>query len=79
MLDYNLSIGEIFNEDIQEVDENLKIYYNSEKDILQKELINACNGINNLPKQKIRIPVFTSDITSNPHGFDKKICVGKYL
>ena len=60
-----------------EIYENLKMYYNREKDILQKELINACKGINNLPKQKTRIPVFASDITSNPHGFDKKSLCGK--
>ena len=60
-----------------EIYENLKMYYNREKDILQKELINACKGINNLPKQKTRIPVFASDITSNPHGFDKKTLCGK--
>ena len=55
----------------------LKKYYNKDKYELKKTLLNACQGINNLPKEKIRIPVFASDITGNPHGFDRNTICGK--
>ena len=60
-----------------ELYQNLKKHYNKEKSILKEELLKACRGINNLPEGKIRIPVFASKITSNPHGFDKKTLCGK--
>ncbi len=60
-----------------ELYQNIKKHYNKENQILKKELINACNGINNLPKQITRIPVFASNIFSNPHGFDKKTLCGR--
>lgn len=56
---------------------NLKKYYNKNSKGLYKELKDACNGINNLPKEKTRIPVFASNITGNPHGFDKNSTCGK--
>ena len=40
-------------------------------------MLEACNGINNLPDKNTRIPVFASKILSNPHGFDKKNLSGK--
>lgn len=64
----------------------IKKYYNKNKQTIFKELLNACKGINNLPILKynkeikpkvVRIPVFASDILSNPHGFDKKTLCGK--
>ena len=68
----------------------IKKYYSKYSDnvnIFERELMYACNGINNLPKDRynmyfkndkmIRIPVFASKITSNPHGFDKKTLAGK--
>ena len=60
-----------------ELYQNIKKHYNKEKQCLKSELINACRGINNLPKQITRIPVFASSITSNPHGFDQKTLGGK--
>lgn len=56
---------------------HLKKYYNKEKNIFQKALEDACKGINHLPKQKIRIPVFASNTINNPHGYDKKNLCGK--
>lgn len=56
---------------------NLKKYYNRDKVTLKQALIEACNGINNLPDKNTRIPVFASKILSNPHGFDKKNLSGK--
>ncbi len=56
---------------------NLKKYYNKNYKGLYKELKDACNGINNLPIEKTRIPVFASNITGNPHGFDKNSTCGK--
>ncbi|MFR8233296.1 MAG: TIGR02679 domain-containing protein [Clostridia bacterium] len=55
----------------------LKKYYNKDKEELKKALLNVCKGINNLPNEKIRIPVFASDITGNPHGFDRNTICGK--
>ncbi len=56
---------------------NLKKYYNKEKDLLGKALNEACAGINNLPEENIRIPVFASNTINNPHGYDKKTLCGK--
>lgn len=56
---------------------NLKKQYNKDRLKLKKALTNACNGINNLPKEKIRIPVFASNITGNPHEFDKNTLTGR--
>ena len=55
----------------------LKKYYNKDKEELKKALLNVCKGTNNLPNEKIRIPVFASDITGNPHGFDRNTICGK--
>lgn len=56
---------------------NLKMYYNKNKQELESALLNACKGINNLPQEKTRIPVFASNITQNPHEFDKNTITGK--
>lgn len=54
-----------------------KKYYNKDKNELKIALLNACNGINNLPKERTRIPVFASKVTGNPHEFDKNTLSGK--
>ena len=56
---------------------NLKKYYNKGKNLLKEALKNVCKGINNLPKENIRIPVFASNVIDNPHGFDRKNLTGK--
>lgn len=55
---------------------NFKKYYNKEKVLFRENLLNACKGINNLPEQNVRIPVFASNIINNPHGYDKKTVCG---
>ena len=65
----------IENED--ELYKNIKKHYNKKDQNIKQELLNACKGINNLPEKLIRIPVFASNILSNPHGFDKKALCGK--
>lgn len=55
----------------------LKKYYNKDKKNFKKALQNVCKGINNLPSEKIRIPLFASNITGNPHGFDRNTICGK--
>lgn len=55
----------------------LKKYYNKSKDNLKTALIGACEGINNLPSERTRIPVFATNITGNPHGFDRNTLCGK--
>lgn len=57
--------------------QNWKKYYNKNKEELKNALLNACKGINNLPQNRTRIPVFASNITGNPHGFDKNTLCGK--
>ena len=54
-----------------------KKYYNKDKRELKIALINACKGINNLPKQKMSIPAFASNLTGNPHLLDKNTLCGK--
>lgn len=54
-----------------------KKYYNKNKSEFKIALINACNGIENSPKERTRIPVFASNITGTPHGFDKNTLCGK--
>ena len=44
--------------------------YLKNKKILKKELINIINLINNLPKEKILLPIYSSNITQNPHFLD---------
>ncbi len=55
----------------------LKKYYNKDKEELKRALLNVCKGINNLPSDKIRIPVFASKVTGNPHEFDRNTICGK--
>lgn len=55
----------------------LKKYYNKNKEELRTALINASKGINELPKSRTRIPVYASNITGNPHGFDRNTLCGK--
>lgn len=56
---------------------NLKKYYNKDKNLLKEALKDVCKGINNLPKENVRIPVFASNVINNPHGFDRKKLTGK--
>lgn len=55
----------------------LKKYYNKDKNILKDAMKNVCKAINNLPHEITRIPVFASNITGNPHAFDKNTICGK--
>lgn len=61
--------------------QNIKRYYKANKETIKNEVINTCKGINFLQnqarKEKIRIPVFSAKITSNPHEFDRKNLCGK--
>lgn len=56
---------------------NLKKHYNKDKKELEIALLNATNGLNNLPNKKVRIPVFASSVTKNPHGLDRNTLCGK--
>lgn len=76
----NTSIYKYLEKSIKNQDElyqNIKKHYNKKGEGLKQEFLNACKGINNIPNQTIRIPVFASNILSNPHGFDKKTLCGK--
>lgn len=54
-----------------------KKYYNKNKEELRQAFIDVLRGIQNLPQEKMRIPVFASNITGNPHGLDKSTVCGK--
>lgn len=69
-------LKEIF-ENKNEIYYKLKKDYNKNKEELKIALVGACAGINNLPEEKTRIPVFASNITGNPHGFDRNTLCGK--
>lgn len=62
----NLKLKKIINRD------NLFIHqrYIKNKDSLRKDLINVINLINNLPKEKIMISLFSATYTKNPHYLD---------
>ena len=44
--------------------------YLKNKKSLKKELTNIINLINNLPKEKVLLPIYASSITQNPHYLD---------
>lgn len=56
---------------------NLKKHYNKDKQELKIALLNVTRGLNNLPKEKVRIPVFASNVMKNPHGLDRNTLCGK--
>ena len=54
--------------------------YENDKDRLLQDIEAACEGLNNLPvlsDRKLRLPVFASDITKNPHVFDENTSSGQ--
>lgn len=55
----------------------LKQEYKSNKNRFEKALKHACESINNLPKEKILLPVFAANITGNPHELDKNYLTGR--
>lgn len=71
-------LAESFNNK-DEFYQNIKRFYNMNRQILKCELIDACNGINYIQniKEKIRIPIFATEISGNPHKFDKNTLCGK--
>lgn len=46
---------------------------------LNKALKEVCNCVNNLPskREKLRLPIFATNIINNPHGLDRKNLTGK--
>ena len=44
--------------------------YSKDKESLKKSIIFVCDALNNLPKTKTLISVFSSKIAKNPHKFD---------
>lgn len=43
----------------------------------KRNLLDVCNAIDNLPKEKVRLAVFAARITKNPHGLDQKYFTGR--
>lgn len=49
--------------------------YEADSSLLYTQLIQVMNALNNLPvftERKLRLPVFASEITQNPHSFDEQ-------
>lgn len=55
----------------------LKMEYNANKQLTRKSIEGACKAINNLPKDKLPLPVFSARILKNPHELDKTNLTGK--
>lgn len=55
----------------------LKMQYTKDKGNLKLALQNACICFNQLPSQKIKLPIFSAKILKNPHGLDKNTLVGQ--
>lgn len=56
--------------------------YDRDKNALKKDILLVCDAIDNLPVykgEKVRLPVFASRITLNPHGFDLNTDCGNLL
>ncbi|MEA4964115.1 TIGR02679 domain-containing protein [Lutispora sp.] len=69
-------------EDIIEKPQEYKMIYAKMKDKkkLKKELLSVCKAIINLPQEdKLRLPVFAANITTDPHYFDLSNDAGRLL
>lgn len=54
--------------------------YSADRQRLEKDIMNVCRGLLQLPilsGKKLRLPVFASNITSNPHFFDGNTTCGQ--
>lgn len=54
--------------------------YDADKAALRQDIDAVCRAINNLPcsrNERVRLPVFASDITKNPHAFDNHTACGQ--
>lgn len=74
--------GKILEKIIQEKYDTyimLKTKYDKENTELKNSLKQACDCINNLPpeNEKLRLPIFATQILNNPHGLDRKNPTGK--
>lgn len=72
----------ILNKILFEKSENyikIKSDYNKNNKILKESLISVMKGIDNLPKNPQSLPIFSTNITGNPHYFDKNNLAGKLL
>ena len=55
----------------------LKMQYGKNKENLKKAIENACLCFNHLPKQKVKLPVFSAKIIKSPHGLDRNTLTGQ--
>jgi len=72
----------ILNRILFEKSENyikIKSDYNTSRDVLKENLISVMKGIDNLPKTPLSLPIFSTNMTGNPHYFDKNTQAGKLL
>lgn len=78
----NKKSANILNKILFEKSENyikIKSDYNKNNKILKESLISVMKGIDNLPKYPQSLPIFSTNITGNPHYFDKNNLAGKLL
>lgn len=55
----------------------LKMHYKRNQENLKQSIQNACICFNNLPKQKMKLPVFSGNIIKSPHGLDRNTLTGQ--
>lgn len=67
----------IKKQNIEIIKKNLKLQYNKNKDNLEKSIKEAILCFNNIPKEVVKLPVFSADTIRNPHGLDKDKLTGQ--
>ena len=55
----------------------LKVQYGKDKENLKIAIQNACLCFNQLPKQKMKLPVFSANRIKSPHGLDRNTLTGQ--
>lgn len=78
----NKKSANILNKILLEKSENyikIKSDYNKNNKILKESLISVMKAIDNLPKNPQSLPIFATNITGNPHYFDRNNLAGKLL
>lgn len=70
-------IVEMLLEESYQTGSSFSLEYTLEKEISQIALVNACQAINKLSKEKIPLPVFSARVLGNPHELDRDRLTGK--
>lgn len=61
----------------EKTNHSLKMHYTKDRHQLKQALQNACDCLKQLPKQKMKLPIFSARTMKNPHGLDKDTLTGQ--